>query len=143
MANQCFAEAWIRNERAITFLGASRPSYTNANHDFDEYLFEAIIDEGLTTAGEIMNWGKTRLLLNYPGHSGTPARDNVRMYLLLGDPTAAIEPKVMQGTYTIQQKSNNRFMDAHESGSFSVVTRPAQNNDTQRWLIKAWNSSGT
>ena len=41
------------------------------------------------------------------------------------------------GTYTIQQKSNNRFLDAHENSSkdFSVVTRTAQNNDTQRWIL--------
>jgi V8-like Glu-specific endopeptidase len=43
----------------------------------------------------------------------------------------------LRGAYTIQQKSNNRFMDAHESGhDFSVVTRGAQNNDSQRWLIR-------
>ena len=42
------------------------------------------------------------------------------------------------GLYTIQQKSNDRFVDAHESASkdFSVVTRTAQNNDTQRWVLK-------
>ncbi len=40
------------------------------------------------------------------------------------------------GAYTIQQKSNNRFVDAHVSGNdFSVVTRTAQNNDTQRWIL--------
>jgi hypothetical protein len=41
------------------------------------------------------------------------------------------------GAHTIQQKSNNRFLDAHESSSndFSVVTRTAQNNDTQRWVL--------
>jgi hypothetical protein len=39
------------------------------------------------------------------------------------------------GTYTVQQKSSNRFLDAHQNSSndFSIVTRPAQNNDTQRW----------
>lgn len=45
-------------------------------------------------------------------------------------------PMVIQpGTHTIQQKSNGRFLDAHESSpnDFSVVTRGAQNNDTQRW----------
>jgi len=43
-----------------------------------------------------------------------------------------------RGIYTIQQKSNNRFVDAHEySGKdFGLVTRPAQNNSTQRWIIK-------
>ncbi|MCB0168090.1 MAG: RICIN domain-containing protein [Anaerolineae bacterium] len=41
------------------------------------------------------------------------------------------------GTYTIQQRSNNRFLDAHESSAndFSAVTRPPQNNNTQRWML--------
>ncbi|MCP4165732.1 MAG: trypsin-like serine protease [Chloroflexi bacterium] len=44
---------------------------------------------------------------------------------------------VRRGLYTIQQKSNRRFVDAHESAGrdFSVVTRTAQNNDTQRWTL--------
>lgn len=48
-------------------------------------------------------------------------------------------PTVLKaGTYTIQQKSNNRFVDAHENAGndFRVVTRTAQNDDTQRWLLK-------
>ena len=46
-------------------------------------------------------------------------------------------PPISQGNYTIQQKSNGRFMDAHTSSAkdFSVVTRPAQNNNTQRWNL--------
>lgn len=41
------------------------------------------------------------------------------------------------GTYTIRQKSSGRFLDAHEIADkdFHLVTRPAQNNDTQRWLL--------
>ena len=40
-------------------------------------------------------------------------------------------------SYTIQQKSNGQYMDAHEDSAndFSTVTRPAQNNDSQRWII--------
>jgi len=43
----------------------------------------------------------------------------------------------LEGEYTIQQKSNSRFVDAHETSGndFSVVTRTAQNNDTQRWIL--------
>ncbi|MAX59195.1 MAG: hypothetical protein CL755_10195, partial [Chloroflexi bacterium] len=39
--------------------------------------------------------------------------------------------------YTIQQESNGRLVDAHESAGndFSLVTWPAQNNDTQRWIL--------
>jgi subtilisin family serine protease len=42
-----------------------------------------------------------------------------------------------QGVYAIQQRSNNRFVDAHEDNSkdYSVVTRSAQNNDSQRWEL--------
>jgi len=42
---------------------------------------------------------------------------------------------VPAGVHTVRQKSSGRFLDAHEDAGqdFSVVTRPAQNNDTQRW----------
>ena len=42
------------------------------------------------------------------------------------------------GTYTIRQKSNGRFLDAHENADqdFHLVTRPDQNNDTQRWQVQ-------
>jgi hypothetical protein len=43
------------------------------------------------------------------------------------------------GTYTIRQKINGRFLDAYETAvnDFRLVTRPAQNNDTQRWQLQA------
>ena len=48
------------------------------------------------------------------------------------------EQFTLNGIYTIQQKSNGRFLDAHEISSkdFTVVTRNQQRNDTQRWIIK-------
>jgi len=43
----------------------------------------------------------------------------------------------LSGVYTIQQKSNGRYMDAHEgSRDNSVVTRDRQNNATQQWIIR-------
>ena len=41
------------------------------------------------------------------------------------------------GLYTIRQQSNGRFVDAHEHSErdFAVVTRAAQNNRTQQWLL--------
>lgn len=46
-----------------------------------------------------------------------------------------VHPPLTQGNYTVQQKSNNRYMDAHDSSGkdFSAVTRTAQNNSTQKW----------
>lgn len=41
------------------------------------------------------------------------------------------------GIHTIQQKSNGHFVDAYEHADqdFRLVTRPAQNNNTQRWVL--------
>ncbi|WP_157110587.1 RICIN domain-containing protein [Nocardia anaemiae] len=39
------------------------------------------------------------------------------------------------GSYSLQQKSTGRFLDAQTAGDFAAVTRPAQNNDTQRWVL--------
>lgn len=36
---------------------------------------------------------------------------------------------------TIQQKVNMRYLDAHESGHWSAVTRTEQGNDSQKWVI--------
>lgn len=45
------------------------------------------------------------------------------------------------GTYTIQQKSNGRYVDAHEHNKnkvdFGLVTRDRQNNNTQRWILRS------
>ena len=41
-----------------------------------------------------------------------------------------------EGNFTIQQKSNNRYLDAHEIGDHVVVTRPRQFNNTQVWVLK-------
>lgn len=41
--------------------------------------------------------------------------------------------------YTIQRKRGRRFVDAHEIAEkdFAIVSRPEQNNDTQRWIIRS------
>jgi hypothetical protein len=47
-------------------------------------------------------------------------------------------PLILQpGEYTIQQQSNRRYVDAHEieAKDFALVTRAAQNNDTQKWVL--------
>ncbi len=43
----------------------------------------------------------------------------------------------LNGEFTIRQKSNNRYLDAHQSANrdFEVVTRTSQNNNTQRWEL--------
>lgn len=51
--------------------------------------------------------------------------------------SAAASMALTLGEYTIQQLSNGRFVDAYEhvGADYRLVTRPAQNDDTQRWLV--------
>ena len=43
----------------------------------------------------------------------------------------------MARVVTFMQKASGRFLDAHEIAErdFNVVTRPRQDNDTQRWIM--------
>lgn len=45
---------------------------------------------------------------------------------------------------TVRQRSSGRFLDAHEKSAndYRLVTRPAQNNDSQRWVLKAAGAGG-
>ena len=62
--------------------------------------------------------------------------EGVRVERLLRIVVESATSRQLRGVYTIQQKSNSRYMDAHEgSNDNSVVTRDRQNNDTQRWIL--------
>ena len=68
--------------------------------------------------------------------------DSIRRVLAPDDLAGirALYPTVSpaEGVYTIRQKSSGRFLDAHEivEKDFRVVTRPAQTDDTQRWVLQ-------
>ena len=76
---------WIKQLKAISFLGASAPSYTTVNHVFDKYLWEGIHQKKITKIGDIFVWATLELYRNKPDrHTIT----NILEYLLLGDPSA-------------------------------------------------------
>ncbi|MHA1831955.1 MAG: C25 family cysteine peptidase [Candidatus Helarchaeota archaeon] len=80
----CFGELFIEVKNgAVGFLGATRPSYTEPNHHFDRYLFQAIVEKDLKKVGEIFNWATMQLYKNFPDQY---SRENISMYLWLGDP---------------------------------------------------------
>lgn len=81
----CLGVEWIKQLKAISFLGASAPSYTYINHKFDKYLWEGIHKEKLTKIGDIFVWATLEL---YRNDSSIYAVTNILEYLLLGDPSA-------------------------------------------------------
>lgn len=81
----CFGCEWIRKGKAVSFLGASVPSYTIVNHEFDKCLWEGIAQKGLRCAGDIFNYGIHKLYVNIP--DSELVVHTIYAYLLLGDPT--------------------------------------------------------
>jgi hypothetical protein len=99
-SGECLAEAFVKDDdSAAAFLGATRPSWTEPNHDFDRYLFDAIGNEGIGDLGWIINDANVELIAKY-GVSSYPT-DNVKMFLYLGDPAMKVwaeEPNFPPGT---------------------------------------------
>lgn len=82
---RCFGISWIKYYQAVSFLGASAPSYTYVNHSFDKFLWEAINSQKLSNIGDIYVWATLKL---YQNDKSIYARKNIREYLLLGDVSA-------------------------------------------------------
>jgi chromosome segregation and condensation protein ScpB len=63
--------------------------------------------------------------------SGESALTLDQLAALSGSDTAAARAVGL----TVRQRSSGRFLDAHENSAndFRLVTRPTQNNDSQRW----------
>ena len=73
---------------AVAFLGASEPSYTKPNHDFNRYLFSAILDRNVHRIGALQMQANAALLRQYGDDDS--AMDNVKMYFWLGDPAIEV-----------------------------------------------------
>ena len=110
-------------------------------HNFDQHIADGD-DIGLYDYGSLMHYGRFAFTSN-----GLPTIEPLgsqaigqRAGMSLGDIAAVrllYPPVWSRGVYTIRQRSSLRFLDAHQSSAndFSVVTRPNQNNDTQRWVV--------
>ena len=114
-------------------------------HNFDQHITDGD-DVGRYDFGSIMHYDEFAFSKNDKPTIETLNGEFIgqRSSLSDGDVQAvnfmyplSIPLTLQPGLYTIQQQSNGRFVDAHEhSGEdFGLVTRPAQNNDTQKWVL--------
>ena len=77
-------EAFTRgDDAAVAYLGASNPSYTIVNHDYDKQLYAIVYDEGTNAVGDASNEASVRAINIW----GTYGVENAIMYLWLGDPS--------------------------------------------------------
>ena len=83
--NTCYGVTWLRNQKAISFLGASRVSWRSQNNEFDTYLWELINNKTYPTIGQIYQAASCKLYIN---DKSKYSIENLQSYLLLGDATA-------------------------------------------------------
>lgn len=121
-SDKCLAEAFIKSENAsVAFLGATEPSWTEPNHNFDQQLFQASGNGGVYNAGWISNYANSQLI-DYYG-SSSMYMDNVKMYLWLGDPSLELwtdTPERINVTHPLivtNEMSNLFNVTVHHNGS--------------------------
>jgi hypothetical protein len=91
LTTSCLGEAWMNKYPggAVASLGATNPSYTIPNHDYDKELFRQFCETGPSAeyrVGWIGNAAATYII----DHHGGIGQDNAKMYLWLGDPATEI-----------------------------------------------------
>jgi hypothetical protein len=102
IASYCLSEAWMDHTGgAVASLGATKPSYTIPNHDFDKKLYEAFFLKDITDIGGALEYAND-FILNYHGSLGVA---NAKMYLWLGDPAMCLW-RVVPGTLTAAHKAS-------------------------------------
>ncbi len=106
LTTSCLGEAWMNKYPggAVASLGATNPSYTIPNHDYDKELFRQFCETGPTAeyrVGWIGNAAATYII----NHHGGIGQDNAKMYLWLGDPATEIWTDI-PGNLTIDCPAN-------------------------------------
>jgi hypothetical protein len=86
-STEAVVETFVKSDKCVAILGASRESPTYANNVFDQCLWQAIMDGKAVTPGDIVNRAKALMVQNYPDDC---YQRNVVMYMLFGDPSAKV-----------------------------------------------------
>lgn len=89
----CLAEAFTKATYGATaFLGATQPSYTEANHVYDKKIFTTAFNSDIHTLGNISNEAAIEII----NTQDWPGEENAKMYLWLGDPTIELWTNTLQ-----------------------------------------------
>ncbi len=133
-STDCIGERWMKNG-AVAHLGASRPSATTYNHDFDKYLFRAIFEDNIYGFAEIFARGNIGLI-NQHGEDNFFAMGNVKMYMLLGDPSAMVfEPERPEHDIAVRGLALDGTIKLNSTVTVNVtIMNNGLNNESDIWV---------
>lgn len=110
VTNECFLETFTRSSKgAVGVLGSFYSSYTIQNHDYNQFLFETLCNEGTYNVGDINNIAHIKNLVKY--NNSTEAKFNTFIYLWGGDPSLEIWTGDIRNFDGLEfEKSDNMIM---------------------------------
>lgn len=86
-SGDCLSESWqFADNGASGNLGATDPSYTDANHDYMKQMYIGTYDTGLYRMGESISAATVYIVNNHSSYGEA----NARMYIWFGDPAQDI-----------------------------------------------------
>jgi hypothetical protein len=109
------AETWMQtpHNRAVAHYGATEPSWTEANHKLDYYLFQAVYNLNMTTHAKAIRYAEKQMTAWDPGAGG----ENAWKYLLLGDPEMRIRRRAARTIGSIVSLGRMTFMVVDTQGN--------------------------
>jgi len=119
---ETITEAFIRRKKSVAVFASSRNSWTFPNNDFTQYLFDAIMSGGCQTPAAIIQYAKTKMVLNHS--TSSYHMDNVKMYNLFGDPTAYVgsNPEWLRGNWSMDHDGWKGTLKVTRIWNFQVVS---------------------
>ena len=126
-----FLDAW--DDGSHDWFAVTRPAQNNASQQW-----KITWDDSGTGSGTIQQLSSGRFLDAHEIDNGLDFHMLTRPRQTFDQTQYWHVNSVGGGLYTLQQASSGRYADAHEYAEkdWGVVTRPAQNNPTQQWVLK-------
>lgn len=139
-SNETLAEAFMKTDNGATaFLGATRGSYTVANHTYDKELFKQTFNSSVNSIGVISNNAAEEIISMY----GSTGSYNAKIYLWLGDPSTQIWTNTIQTFTNVQVTDNGGSITINTGTTGSDICVSSSNNVDNYYEIATNEASHT
>lgn len=134
----CMMETFTRSTHgAVAFLGATESTYTNANHPYNQLLFQNLFNDSVYHVGDLNILSHIKNFSTYD--TLCLAKDNAFCYLCGGDPTLEIWTDTPQTLSNVQLTTNGNITINPGINNYTISLVSKEGELIQR-LLSANNS---